>query len=103
MEAEEKGASASIWVDEEGFIAEGPNFNVAFVTHHKELVLPFFDKILSGCTALRLLELATKLVEQGRLKRVRTGNLTVEEAKGAAEMMCCLDPNLKTKTGNKDQ
>ncbi|KAK9269750.1 hypothetical protein L1049_001528 [Liquidambar formosana] len=81
MEAEEKGASASIWVDEEGFIAEGPNVNVAFVTHDKELVLPFFDKILSGCTALRLLELAPKLVEQGHLKSVRTGNLTVEEAK----------------------
>ncbi|KAI3457423.1 hypothetical protein Pfo_014086 [Paulownia fortunei] len=87
MEAEEKGASASIWVDEEGYIAEGPNVNVAFITHEKELILPLFDKILSGCTALRLLQLAPKLVEQGRLKCVRTGNLTVEEAKGAAEMM----------------
>ncbi|XP_073127298.1 D-amino-acid transaminase, chloroplastic-like [Henckelia pumila] len=87
MEAEEKGASASIWVDEEGYIAEGPNVNVAFITHEKELILPFFDKILSGCTALRLLELAPKLVEQGRLKDIRTGNLTVAEAKGAAEMM----------------
>lgn len=87
MEAEEKGASASIWVDEEGYIAEGPNVNVAFVTREKELILPFFDKILSGCTALRLLELAPKLVEQGRLKDIGTGNLTVEEAKGAAEMM----------------
>ncbi|CAK9182976.1 unnamed protein product [Ilex paraguariensis] len=87
MEAEEQGAFASIWVDEEGYIAEGPNVNVAFITHDKELVLPVFDKILSGCTALRLLELAPKLVEQGRLKSVRTANLTVEEAKGAAEMM----------------
>ncbi|GFZ17986.1 hypothetical protein Acr_26g0012550 [Actinidia rufa] len=87
MEAEEKGAFASIWVDDEGYIAEGPNVNVAFITHDKELILPFFDKILSGCTALRLLELAPKLVEQGRLKSVRTANLTVDEAKGAAEMM----------------
>ncbi|KAK6132805.1 hypothetical protein DH2020_033448 [Rehmannia glutinosa] len=47
MEAEDKGAFASIWVDEE----------------------------------------APRLVEQGALKGVRTGNLTVEEAKGAAEMM----------------
>lgn len=87
MEAEEKGAFASIWVDDDGYIAEGPNVNVAFITHDKELIMPFFDKILSGCTALRLLELAPKLVEQGLLKSVRTGNLMVEEAKGAAEMM----------------
>ncbi|PIN03575.1 Branched chain aminotransferase BCAT1, pyridoxal phosphate enzymes type IV superfamily [Handroanthus impetiginosus] len=87
MEAEEKGAFASIWVDEEGYIAEGPNVNVAFITREKELILPLFDKILSGCTALRLLELAPKLVEQRRLKSVKTGNLTVEEAKEAAEMM----------------
>ncbi|XP_008226423.1 PREDICTED: D-amino-acid transaminase, chloroplastic-like [Prunus mume] len=87
LEAEEKGAFASIWVDEEGYIAEGPNVNVAFITHDKELVVPFFDKILSGCTVLRLLELAPKLVEQGRLKGVKTTNLTVEEAKSSAEMM----------------
>lgn len=87
LEAEEKGAFASIWIDDEGYIAEGPNVNVAFITHDMELILPFFDKILSGCTALRLLELAPKLVEQGRLKSVKTGNLTLEEAKEAAEMM----------------
>lgn len=87
LEAEEKGAFASIWIDDEGYIAEGPNVNVAFITHDKELILPFFDKILSGCTALRLLQLAPKLVEQGSLKSVKTANLTVEEAKGAAEMM----------------
>ncbi|KAL7593686.1 D-amino-acid transaminase, chloroplastic [Lactuca sativa] len=87
LEAEEKGAFASIWVDDEGYVAEGPNVNVAFVTHDNELILPFFEKILSGCTAKRLLELAPKLVENGRLKSVKTGNITVEEAKRAAEMM----------------
>lgn len=87
LEAEEKGAFASIWVDDEGYVAEGPNVNVAFVTHDKELILPFFEKILSGCTAKRLLELAPKLVENGRLKSVKIGNITVEEAKKAAEMM----------------
>lgn len=87
MEAEDVGVFASIWVDEEGYVAEGPNVNVAFISQDKELILPSFDKILSGCTAMRLIELAPKLVEQGRLKGVRTGSLTVEEAKGAAEMM----------------
>lgn len=87
MEAEEKGTFASIWVNEEGYIAEGPNVNVAFINHDKELLLPLFDKILSGCTVKRLLALVPKLVEQGRLKAVRTTNITVKEAKGAAEMM----------------
>ncbi|KAI4333635.1 hypothetical protein L6164_018416 [Bauhinia variegata] len=87
IEAEEKEAFASIWVDEEGYIAEGPNVNVAFITQDKELVMPLFDKILRGCTAKRLLELAPKLVDQGLLKGVRTTNITVEEAKAAAEMM----------------
>ncbi|XP_027929406.1 D-amino-acid transaminase, chloroplastic-like [Vigna unguiculata] len=87
MEAEEQGASSSVWVDEEGYIAEGPNVNVAFITQDKELVMPPFDNILHGCTAKRLLQLAPKLVDQGLLKSVETKKITVEEAKAAAEMM----------------
>lgn len=87
MEAEEKGAFASIWIDDEGYVAEGPNVNVAFITRKKELVVPLFDKVLSGCTVKRLLELAPKLVAEGRLKGVKLENITVEQAKDAAEMM----------------
>ncbi|XP_078177313.1 D-aminoacid aminotransferase-like PLP-dependent enzymes superfamily protein isoform X2 [Carex rostrata] len=87
MEAEEKGAYVGIWLDEEGFIAEGPNMNVAFVTKKKELMMPSFDKILSGCTAKRVLELTDGLVADGRLTGVRVGNVTVEEGKKAEEMM----------------
>ncbi|EYU26360.1 hypothetical protein ABFS82_08G187900 [Erythranthe guttata] len=87
MEAEDVGADASIWIDDEGFVAEGPNVNVAFVTNENELVLPFFDKILSGCTAMRLLEVAEELVKRGPLKGVRLANLSTEEAKKAKEMM----------------
>lgn len=87
MEAEDKGAFSSIWVDEKGYIAEGPNVNVAFINSDKELILPSFDKILSGCTAMRFLQLAPKLVEQGRLKCVKITDITVEEAKESAEMM----------------
>ncbi|KAF3333177.1 branched-chain-amino-acid aminotransferase-like protein 3 [Carex littledalei] len=87
MEAEEKGAYVGIWLDEEGFIAEGPNMNVAFVTKQKELMMPSFDKILSGCTAKRVLALADRLVADGRLTGVRVGNVTVKEGKKAEEMM----------------
>ncbi|XP_047322464.1 D-amino-acid transaminase, chloroplastic [Impatiens glandulifera] len=87
MEAEEKGGYAAIWLDEDGYVAEGPNMNVAFVTNENELLMPHFDKILSGCTARRVLVLAEGLVREGKLKCIRTGNVTVEEGKSAKEMM----------------
>ncbi|KAM5565498.1 hypothetical protein ABKV19_019483 [Rosa sericea] len=87
MEAEEKGAFAAIWLDGDGFIAEGPNMNVAFVTKDTELLMPQFDKILSGCTAKRVLALAEGLVKEGKLRGVRVENVTVEEGKKADEMM----------------
>ncbi|XP_008783290.4 D-amino-acid transaminase, chloroplastic-like isoform X1 [Phoenix dactylifera] len=87
MEAEKMGAFASIWVDDQGYIAEGPNANVAFISKRKELLLPLSHKILIGCTAKRLLVLASKLVEKGLLKSVSTRDVTVAEAKDSAEMM----------------
>ncbi|MQL86177.1 hypothetical protein Taro_018705 [Colocasia esculenta] len=87
MEAEEQGAFASVWVDERGFVGEGPNVNLAFVSKSKELLLPEFDRVLGGCTAKRLLQLAPRLAEKGLLKGVQTGNITVKEAKDSAEMM----------------
>lgn len=87
MEAEEEGGYAAIWLDNDGFIAEGPNMNVAFVTKENELLMPHFDKILSGCTAKRVLTLADGLVREGKLKGIRMGNVSVEEGKKAYEMM----------------
>lgn len=87
MEAEESSAYAAIWLDGDGYVAEGPNMNVAFVTEGKELVMPKFDKILRGCTARRVLVLAESLVEEGRLRGIRVGDVTVEEGKKADEMM----------------
>ncbi|KAG6534450.1 hypothetical protein ZIOFF_008336 [Zingiber officinale] len=87
MQAEENGAFAAIWLDDEGFIAEGPNMNVAFVTKDRELIMPLFDKILSGCTAKRVLVLAEELLADGRLSAINTRNVTVQEGKAANEMM----------------
>lgn len=92
MEAEEKGAFAGIWVDDEGYVAEGPNMNVAFVNQEGELVMPAFDKVLSGCTAKRTLALAHELVDEskqqsGQLRSVKVGLISVEEGKNASEMM----------------
>ncbi|KAG2650069.1 hypothetical protein PVAP13_1NG189319 [Panicum virgatum] len=47
VEGEENGAFTGIWLDDKGFVAEGSNMNVGFVTADKELLIPCFDKILS--------------------------------------------------------
>lgn len=87
LEAEEKGACASLWVDEQGYVAEGPCANIAIVSKSNELLLPVSDQILSGCTSKRLCALATKLVKKGILKSVSTRKVTAEEARNSAEMM----------------
>lgn len=91
MEAQEKGAFQGIWLDQEGFVAEAANMNVVFVSKG-ELLLPSFARILSGCTAKRLLVLAQQLISQqgsngGILKGIREAQITVEEGKAADEMM----------------
>ena len=92
LEAEEKGAFAGIWVDDEGYVAEGPNTNVAFVNKGGELLMPSFDNILSGCTAKRILALAHQLLEVSEyqscpLKGIKVGPISVIEGKNASEMM----------------
>ncbi|XP_057957371.1 D-amino-acid transaminase, chloroplastic-like [Malania oleifera] len=87
MEAEENGAFAAIWLDSDGFIAEGPNMNVGFVTKERELVMPCFDKILSGCTAKRVLALAEVLVREGKLQGIKVRNVSLDEGKRSEEMM----------------
>ena len=89
-EAEEKGASVGIWLDEEGNIAEGQNMNVGFLTDEGELLLPTFDRILSGCTAQRVLQLVPELVKKNAipgLKGVRLTKIPESEARKAKEMM----------------
>ncbi|TVU23070.1 hypothetical protein EJB05_32805 [Eragrostis curvula] len=87
MDAEDRGAFASVWVDDNGYVAEGPMVNVAFVTPDRELLLPPFEKILSGCTAKRMLALAPKLVDAGLLTAVvNDRHITVDEAKRSLEM-----------------
>ncbi|XP_044419313.1 uncharacterized protein [Triticum aestivum] len=87
LEGEENGGFTGIWLDDEGFVAEGSNMNVGFVTLNKELLMPRFDKILSGCTAKRVLALAEQLVENGMLSGISSRNVSVQEGKEADEMM----------------
>jgi 4-amino-4-deoxychorismate lyase len=73
-------------VDADGNVGESSNMNVAFVTPGGVLKHPRFDHILSGCTSLRLLELARGLVGS-RLRGVEVGDVPLDEARGAREML----------------
>ncbi len=87
MEAKENGFDNGIFVDEAGCVGEGSNMNCAFVTRDGVLRHPKFDSILSGCTVKRLLALASRLVERGLIQDVAVDDVSVAEAKAAAEMM----------------
>jgi 4-amino-4-deoxychorismate lyase len=87
MEAKEKGLDNGIFVDEAGNLGESSNMNVAFVTADGVLKHPTFDHILSGCTSLRLLELAVALRERKLVRDIQVGDIPVAEARGAREMM----------------
>jgi len=87
MEAQESGLDNGVFVDEAGNVGESSNMNVAFVTEDGILKHPKFDHILSGCTSLRLLELAGALETRRLLRSVRVCDIPVAEARAAREMM----------------
>jgi 4-amino-4-deoxychorismate lyase len=87
MEAKDQGADNGIFIDAHGMIGESSNMNVAFVTQDRVLRHPTFDAILAGCTVTRILELAKQLVGSGQLKDIVVADVSIEEARQAAEML----------------
>jgi 4-amino-4-deoxychorismate lyase len=87
MEAKDKHADNGIFIDAHGMIGESSNMNVAFVTRDRVLRHPTFDAILAGCTVTRVLELAKKLVDDDQLKDIVVADVSIEEARQAAEML----------------
>src|SRR5262245_43451277 len=86
LEAQERGLDNGVFVDEDGNVGESSNMKVAFVSQDGVLVHPKFDHILSGCTSLRLLDLARGLVG-GALRGVEVRDIPVAEARDAREML----------------
>jgi 4-amino-4-deoxychorismate lyase len=87
MEAKAAGMDNGVFIDAAGNLGESSNMNVAFVTRDGVLRHPKFDHILSGCTSLRLLELAPSLQAEGLLKGVEVCDIPVAEARAAREML----------------
>jgi len=87
MEAKEAGFDNGVFVDADGHVGESSNMNVAFVTSDAVLAHPKFDRILCGCTSLRLLELADVLRDQGLLKGVEVRDIPVADARASREML----------------
>jgi 4-amino-4-deoxychorismate lyase len=86
MEAQEHGLDNGVFVDPAGNIGESSNMNLAFVSADGVLKHPKFDHILSGCTSLRLLELAITLKGKA-LKDVQVCDISAAEAQAAREML----------------
>ena len=86
MEAQEAGLDNGVFVDADGHVGESSNMNVAFVGEDGVLRHPKFDHILSGCTSLRLLDLARRL-RGGLLRGVEVCDIPVAEARAAREML----------------
>jgi 4-amino-4-deoxychorismate lyase len=86
MEAKEAGLDNGVFIDESGFVGESSNMNVAFVTRDGVFRHPKFERVLPGCTSLRLLELAKRLVGRG-VTGVEVCDIPVAAARAAREML----------------
>ncbi len=87
MEAKAAGFDNGVFIDPDGNVGESSNMNVAFVSDEGVLMHPNFDHILSGCTSLRLLELARSIAPRGALTGVTVCDIPVATARAAAEML----------------
>ncbi len=87
MEAKEAGLDNGVFIDDLGFVGESSNMNVAFVMQDGVLRHPKFDRVLPGCTSLRLLDLARRLVGQGVLTGVEVCDIPAADARAAREMV----------------
>jgi 4-amino-4-deoxychorismate lyase len=87
MEAKAAGVDNGVFIDEFGFVGESSNMNVAFIMADGVLKHPKFERVLPGCTSLRVLELAQHLVGRGVLTGVEVTDIPAADARKAREMV----------------
>lgn len=76
-------------VDEKGFIAEGSTENFAIIDHKGRLIVPSFDRILRGVTAVRALELANEIGIGGETRAFTESDVRL--ARGAVMLGTTID------------
>ncbi len=86
-EAADRGADFAVAFDEQGFVAEGATENVGIVDADGRLRVPGNERILSGTTMNRALELADALVREGRLRGIARGPIARAELESAREIL----------------
>jgi 4-amino-4-deoxychorismate lyase len=87
MEAKAAGLDNGVFIDDAGNVGESSNMNVAFVTRDGVLRHPKFERVLPGCTSLRLLALARTIVGHGVLTGVEVCDVPVADGRAAREML----------------
>lgn len=75
--------------DEDGFLAEGSTENFALITQDGKLVVPTFDRILRGVTAVRAMELAKSIGIGSENRRFKETDVLA--AKGALMLGTTID------------
>ncbi|CAK0782703.1 hypothetical protein CVIRNUC_005898 [Coccomyxa viridis] len=91
LDAQLEGFDQGVFVDSQGYVAEGSVMNIGIITQEGELVVPPFEHALAGCTLKRLLHLVQEELAKGEddvlsfIKRISQRKFKVEEAKQARE------------------
>lgn len=88
-ESLDRGVDFVVTRDEDGYLAEGSTENFAIIAADGKLVMPTFDRILKGITAVRALELAKEIGIGSDVRRFREDE--VKTAKGAVMMGTTID------------
>ncbi len=88
-EAVDRGFDFVVSTDEEGFLAESSTENFALFTAHGVLLVPAFERILRGITAVRAMEVAVASGLKVENRRFRIEEL--KSAKGAVMLGTTID------------
>jgi branched-chain amino acid aminotransferase len=86
-EAVDAGVDFTVSRDERGYLAEGSTENFGIISKDGEFLIPAFDRILKGVSAVRMMELAENAVKNGLIKAVRNAHITMAEMLAAREAM----------------
>ena len=86
-EAVDAGVDFVVSFDENGYLGEGFTENVGIVTGDGRLCVPKPERILTGTTMLRVMELAKALLDTQQLTEVETADITRSDIAAMSEML----------------